>query len=185
VKTIAGTILSAASAALVCIALSGLAFSSDTMAAAPSTADEDDVVLNIRGIGHLRKNDLAAAERCFSESIKKNPAVKHYYNNLAVTCMRRKEYARAYDLLKKAVSMDPQYAKALSNMSITCFYLSRFYEAYGYYLQARNADHVYIDERFERSRVIERIKELQRENPGNDDYRKMLDRLRSQDKALQ
>ncbi len=29
------------------------------------------------------------------------------------------------------------------------------------------------------------MEELQRENPGNDDYRKMLDRLRSQDKALQ
>ena len=106
-------------------------------------------------------------------------------NNLAVTCMRRKEYTRAYDLLKKAVSIDPRYAKALSNMSITCFYLSKFYEAYGYYLQARNADRAYIDERFERTRVIERIERMQRENPGNDDYRRMLERLRSQDKALQ
>ncbi|HSV97071.1 MAG TPA: tetratricopeptide repeat protein [Spirochaetota bacterium] len=184
-KTIAGTIVSAASTALVCIVLSVPAFASDSVPEAIATMDEDDVVLNARGIGYLRENDLEAAERCFSESIKKNPTIKHYYNNLAVTCMRRKEYARAYELLKKAVSMDPRYAKALSNMSITCFYLSRFYEAYGYYMQARNADRVYIDERFERSRVIERIKELQRENPGNDDYRKMLDRLRSQDKALQ
>jgi tetratricopeptide (TPR) repeat protein len=178
-------IVAAAPAALVCILLSGPVFASDSVPGLPATADEDDVALNARGIEHLRENDLAAAERCFSESIKRNPTVKHYYNNLAVTCMRRKEYTRAYDLLKKAVSMDPRYAKALSNMSITCFYLSRFYEAYSYYMQARNADRVYIDERFERSRVIERIEELQRENPGNDDYRKMLDRLRSQDKALQ
>ena len=184
-KNYARNIVSIASAAVVCFALSMTGPAAAYPAEAAETCDADDVTLNMQGLEHLEGNDLAAAERCFSESIKKTPSVKHYYNNLAVTCMRRKEYTRAYDLLKKAVSIDPRYAKALSNMSITCFYLSKFYEAYGYYLQARNADRAYIDERFERTRVIERIERMQRENPGNDDYRRMLERLRSQDKALQ
>lgn len=184
-KILYKTLLLAVLAAFIAALLSARAGASGQAPDTPGVFDEDDVVLNAKGVEFLRQNDLDAAERCFSESIRKNPGVKHYYNNLAVTHMRRKEYARAYELLKKAVSIDRNYAKALSNMSITCFYLSRFYEAYSYYVQARSADREYIDERFERTRVIERIEELQRQNPDNDDYRKMLERLRMQDKALQ
>ncbi len=82
-------IVAAAPAALVCILLSGPVFASDSVPGLPATADEGDVALNAR-VSNIPGKRLAAAERCFSESIKRNPTVKHYYINLAVTCMRRK-----------------------------------------------------------------------------------------------
>ncbi len=171
------------SVGLVCCILLG-ASAATSASADPFPFDEDGVVSNARGMDLLRNNEPEKAERFFADSIKSNPEIKHYYNNLAVALMRQGEYRRAYGALKRAVELDPSYAKALSNLAIACFHLSRFREAYAYYLRARSADRKYADQRFEKTRVIRKIEDLRREAPGNDDYGRLLEHLQSRDEGL-
>ncbi len=144
----------------------------------------EDSILNEQGVENLKCGDYKKAGSLFTEAIKINPGVKFYYNNLAVSQIKLKDYSAAYQSLRKAVDMDPRYVKALSNLSLTCFYLSKFKEAFLYYMRARKADSAYVDERFERSKVKRKVEEISRENPENGDYKKILERLRSEEQSL-
>ncbi len=167
---------------LICCILLGTC-AGGSASAEPFPPEGAGAVSNARGMDLLRNNEPEQAERFFADSIKSNPEIKHYYNNLAVALMRQGEYKRAYDPLKRAVELDPSYARALSNLAIDCFHLSRFREAYAYYLRARSADRKYADQRFEKTRVIRKIEELRREAPGNDDYGRLLEHLQSRDEG--
>ncbi len=125
-------------------------------------------------MARLTLKEYEEAERCFLQAVELNPAVKFYYNNLAVACMNQRKYLRAYGYLKIALSLDPSYVKALSNMAVTCFHLYRFREAYGFYQRAQKTDPAYSSTRFEINRVIRRVEELQKEDPKNRDIQRIL-----------
>jgi len=134
-------------------------------------------VLNSEGLERLHACDFSSAELLFADAVNKNPGVKHYHNNLAVSLMRQGKYEEAIGPLEKAISIDPEYAKALSNMAIVCFRLSRYREAYGYYKLSRSADREYTQSRFSRDRVGREIDRLREEDPGNSVYKMMHNRL--------
>lgn len=137
----------------------------------------EEARLNEQGLAFLRSGNYGGAERCFRRAIDLNPGVKFYYNNLGVSLMKQNRHGKAYNALQRAVEIDPQYAKALSNLAITCFYMARFSEAYRYYIRARDANSAYVDARFERNRVRKKVEEIQRQNPGNEDYKRIIDTL--------
>jgi tetratricopeptide (TPR) repeat protein len=139
--------------------------------------DVDGSIANKAGMIRLRDGDYINAEKCFAESIRRNPAGKHFYNNLAVALMRQGKYIPAYALLKKAISIDPDYSKALSNMAIVCFHLSHFKEAYNYYLLSHRADREYTNQRFEKKRIARKIELLMKSDPENATYKAIYDRL--------
>ena len=134
-------------------------------------------VLNSEGLERLHACDFSSAELLFADAVNKNPGVKHYHNNLAVSLMRQGKYEEAIGPLEKAISIDPEYAKALSNMAIVCFRLSRYREAYGYYKLSRSADREYTEVRFARDRISREVDQLMEKDPGNSVYRMMHNRL--------
>jgi Flp pilus assembly protein TadD len=140
-------------------------------------ANGEDARLNEQGLACLGGGDYVGAERCFRRAIELNPRVKFYHNNLGVSLMKQSRHGKAYDAFQGAVEIDPRYAKALSNLAITCFYMARFNEAYRYYIRARDANSAYVDARFERNRVRKKVEEIQRQNPGSGDYKRIIDTL--------
>ena len=98
------------------------------------------VLTNTEGVQFLNSSEFDKAEDCFRKAIKLDPLQSRYYNNLAVSFMRRKNYKDAHVFLLQAIAMNDRYAKALSNMAITCFYLGYYMDAYKYYLRAEDSD---------------------------------------------
>lgn len=149
----------------------------NVMAGAEQPHFDVAAVLNSEGLERLHACDFSSAELLFADAVNKNPGVKHYHNNLAVSLMRQGKYEEARGPLKKAISIDPEYAKALSNMAIVCFRLSRYREAYGYYRLSFRADREYTDARFARDRISREVDQLMEKDPGNSVYRMMHNRL--------
>ena len=135
-------------------------------------------LFNKTGLKFLKSRQYQLAAQCFKSAIKKNSSVKYYYNNFAVASIKLKNYKTAYFSLHIALKLDPAYVKALSNMAIVCFYLNEYREAYYYYRKAMTADKLYISKRFTRKKAIGRLEKLQKQNPKNKTYKKMLNYLK-------
>lgn len=141
--------------------------------------------LNEMGFAFLKEKNYSEAEKYFHLAIAENPAVKFYYNNLAVACMNMGRYRDAYRPLQIAISMDPRYVKALSNMAVTCFHLFKFQEAFSCYIRAKRVDREYAHQRFELSRVVERMEQIKKENPDNREIDQMLKYLKDNKNILE
>lgn len=143
-----------------------------------ASAASEAARINAAGIEQLEAAEYAKAEESFRAAISLNPSQPKYFNNLAISLMRRNCYKEAYPFLKQAISMNENYAKALANMAITCFYLGSYMDAYRFYLRAEEADRAYTAARFERNKATARLEELSKENPDNSDYKQMLEVLK-------
>ncbi len=138
-----------------------------------------DTAHNSRGYAMLGEKRFLEAAEHFRRAIALNPARKEYHNNLAVALMNAGDYAGGRASLECALALDAAYPRALANMAVCCFHLYRFRESYLYYRLAREADSSYARERFERTRVLARIDDLSRKDPGNESLRKIASYLRS------
>lgn len=134
--------------------------------------------LNITGYRMLIEKRYPEAESYFLLAAQKNPASKHYHNNLAVAYMNQGKYREAYSRLQIAIALDGSYVRALSNMAVTCFHLFKFREAYTYYRKVIGIDKAYAQDRFERKRVMDRIRYLEKENPDNRELYFILQHLK-------
>ena len=128
----------------------------------------------------LGEKRYSEAETFFSLAAGINPANKFYHNNLAVAYMNQGKYSKAYSRLQIAIALDKSYVRALSNMAVTCFHLFKFREAYSYYCKVNSIDTAYALDRFDRSRVIDRIESLKKENPQKKELYFILRHLKNQ-----
>jgi tetratricopeptide (TPR) repeat protein len=133
--------------------------------------------LNISGMKELSKGNPDRAGEFFKMALKLDPMQRRYYNNLAVSLMKRSRYDEAEKYLLVGISMDPNYSKALANMAVLLFHQRRYIESYRYYLRSKSSDPLYADERFKRERVVRKLKDISAENPGDDDIKWILEYL--------
>lgn len=141
--------------------------------------ERGDTAHNSRGFALLGEKRFLEAAEHFRRAIALNPARKEYHNNLAVALMNAGDYAGGRASLECALALDAAYPRALANMAVCCFHLCRFRESYLYYRLAQEADARYARERFERARVLARIEDLSRKDPGNESFRKIASYLRA------
>lgn len=139
------------------------------------SADE----LNNKGMHELSAGNNGAAAEYFRQAIAADPLKKNYYNNLAAACIRMKDYYSAEQHLKTALAIDPNYTKALSNMSVVLFKTGRYREAYKYYKRAEKTDPLYTNERFEKNRVLSRLKEESSRNPDDQNLKLIIRQIES------
>ncbi len=132
---------------------------------------------NEEGLCYLQCGNYEKAREYFMLAIQCDPANKLFYNNCAVACMNLKKYQEAHQMLTIALAIDPHYVKALTNMAIVNFYLLKFADAYAYYSKALKADSSYTKERFRLDKVIAGVKQVQSQNPDNDDLKKIMRQL--------
>lgn len=130
--------------------------------------------LNSKGMHELSVGNNSAAAEYFRQAIAADPLKKNYYNNLAAAYIRMKDYYNAEQQLKTALAIDPYYTKALSNMSVVLFRTGRYREAYEYYKRAEKSDPAYTNDRFEKKRVLTRMKEQSRENPDDENLKRII-----------
>ncbi len=130
--------------------------------------------LNSMGMDKLRAGNNIAAAGYFRKAITVDPSRKIYYNNLAAAYIRLEDYYKAEGQLLTAIAIDPDYTKALSNMSYVMFKTGRYSEAYSYYLRAKNSDPSYTEKRFERGRVLARLREQSLQNPDDKNLKKII-----------
>ena len=130
--------------------------------------------LNSLGMQELEAGNNTAAAVYFRQAIELEPAEKHYYNNMAAACIRTGDFASAEKYLLIALNMDPAYTRALSNMAVVMFRTGRYSEAYKYYNLAKKSDPGYAAQRFERKKVLLRLKELSAENPGDRNLKRII-----------
>lgn len=133
--------------------------------------------LNSKGMHELSEGHNSAAAEYFRQAIAADPLKKNYYNNLAAACIRMKDYYSAELYLKTALAIDPDYTKALSNMSVVLFRTGRYREAYEYYKRAEKSNPAYTNDRFEKNRVLTRMKEQSRENPDDENLKRIIMQL--------
>lgn len=130
--------------------------------------------LNSKGMHELEAGNNSAAADFFTRAIELDPSVKYYHNNLAAAYIRMKDYAAAEKHLLIALNMDPGYTRALSNMAVVMFRTGRYSDAYNYYMLAKKSDPSYAEKRFERRKVLARLKELSAENPGDRNLKRII-----------
>lgn len=133
--------------------------------------------LNSKGMQELSSGNNSAASVYFIKAIAADPSKKYFYNNLAASYMRNNDYDNAEQQLAKALKIDPDYTKALSNMSVVLFKTGRYRGAYEYYMRAKKSDPAYTAGRFERRKVLARLKEQSKKNPQDQNLKQMIRRL--------
>ena len=139
------------------------------------TADD----LNNKGMQELLSGNNSSAAEYFRKAIIEDPSKKNYYNNLAASYMRMNDFYNAERQLHIAIAIDPVYTKALSNMSVVLFKTGRYRNAYEYYIRAKNSDPLYTAERFEKNKVLTRLKEESRRNPEDQNLKRIILQLES------
>jgi len=135
--------------------------------------------LNRKGMQELAAGNNSSAAEYFRIAITADPSKKNYYNNLAASYMRMNDYNNAEQQLNIAIAIDPGYTKALSNMSVVLFKTGRYREAYEYYMRAKKTDPTYASERFEKHRVLARLKEQSKRNPDDHNLKKIILQIES------
>ncbi|NLV69065.1 MAG: tetratricopeptide repeat protein [Spirochaetes bacterium] len=135
--------------------------------------------LNSRGMHELEAGNNRGAAEYFLQAIKANPSKKNYYNNLAAAYIRISDFYSAEQQLSIAITIDPNYTKALSNMSVVMFRTGRYKEAYEYYKRAEQSDPSYTGERFEKKRVLARLKEESKRNPDDRNLKIIIRQIES------
>jgi len=130
--------------------------------------------LNRSGLAELSGGNPGKASGFFIRALQRDPAQKHYYNNLAVSLMKMGNYTDAEKYLLKGLSLDRNYTRALANMAVVLFYQRRFYESYIYYLRSKKSDPVYADNRFKRERVLRKLKDIYSRNPDDDEVKEII-----------
>lgn len=134
---------------------------------------ETGTEMNRKGLQMLREKQFGRAEKMFIRAVSINPENKYYLNNLAVSQIKQGKYKYARVNLLKALAIDQGYVKAVSNLAVVSFYLREYYRAYHYYRTAKSLDREYIENRFDEKRVQQKLERLHRENPGNEEYRRL------------
>ncbi len=125
----------------------------------------------------LAKGNPEEASAFFRMALQRDPGKKHYYNNMAVSLMKRGSYNEAEKYLLKGISLDSNYTKALANMAVVLFHQRRFYESYNYYIRSKKTDPVYAKNRFKKDRVLRKLKDISTRNPEDDDVKKIIEHL--------
>lgn len=64
------------------------------------------------GLAALNNNDIAKAQRIFTEFIRKQPELAGAYSNLAVIHFKKNELEKSLKLLNKAIELNPKQSQA-------------------------------------------------------------------------
>lgn len=140
-------------------------------------SESEAKAFNITGMKELTKGNHERAEECFKMALKRDPLQKHYYNNLAVSLIKRRRYNEAERYLHVSISMDRNYTKALANMAVVLFHQRRYIESYRYYIMSKSSDPLYADKRFKKERVVRKLKDISAENPGDENLKGIIEYL--------
>lgn len=144
---------------------------------AASGSEAEAKELNRDGLIELAGGNPGRASVFFRRAIKLDPSKKHYYNNMAVSLMKSGNYHDAEKYLKKAIVMDSNYTKALANMAVVLFHQRRFSESYKYYMLSKKTDPAYAENRFEKERVLRKLKDFSSQNPDDNEVKDIIDYL--------
>lgn len=109
------------------------------------TASKDDRDQYREALTALNNNNLAQAQRLFSQFIRKKPKLAGGYSNLALIYFKKHEFEKSLEKVNKALILNPEQAQALNIRAQLHIKSAKIHEAKVDYLKAIKIKANYIN----------------------------------------
>ncbi len=136
--------------------------------------DKRALLYNKAGFIYYKLNRINEALNNYYKALRLNPELYFVYNNIGVIFFSLKNYEKAKEYYLKAYEKNKNYPKVLVNLAIVNFYLKNFAEAYNWFKKALFCNRDYIQQRFNRKKVLQKLRELVKQNPDDKELKKIL-----------